>query len=69
MPKSQRKSKRFKAALAMAGMSMTEWAKKEGITPGHVSQVLSGDRDSAVLMEKIEAFTAKQLDTAVAASA
>lgn len=56
-----KRKKRFLAALAMAGMSMREWATKNDLTAGHVSQYLSGKRDSAVLDERVDAFTAKHL--------
>lgn len=58
-PKSTRKA-RFLAALRIAGMTMTEWAEQEGVTQGHVSNVLAG-RESKSLDEKIAAFTEKHL--------
>lgn len=50
---------RFRDALTAAGLSQAQWARVTDITPAHLSMVLSGERDSAVLWEKIEAFTAK----------
>jgi predicted transcriptional regulator len=55
------KRKAFRAALALAGLTQTKWAELEGITQEHVSLVLSGKRDSARLIEKIDAFIAKHL--------
>lgn len=55
--KSTRKA-RFKAALALAGMTQTEWAAQNGITPDHLSMVISEKqlRESRVLEEKIDKF-------------
>lgn len=56
------RSQRFRAALALEGMTMEEWADGEGITLGHVSHTLAGRRESRILIAKIEAFTAKTLE-------
>lgn len=53
------------AALRIARMTQAEWAKANDVTQGHLSQVLSGDRESRTLTAKIDAFAEKQL-TAVA---
>jgi hypothetical protein len=62
MPKmpNPRKS-RFRAALALAGLTATEWAEANDVTQAHLSQVLDGKRESRSLMEKVEAFTEKHL--------
>lgn len=52
---------RFRAALALAGMTADGWAVGNGITPSHLSHVLSGRHRSDTLVEKVEAFTAKHL--------
>lgn len=52
---------RFRAALALAGMTQESWADREGVTPAHLSYVLSGTRESRSLTEKIDAFTRKHL--------
>lgn len=53
---------RFRAALGLARMpSAAEWARQHGVTPGHLSQVLDGKRESQKLTGKIEAFIAKYL--------
>lgn len=59
-PKVGRKA-RFMAALRIAGMTQTDWADLHGVTQGHLSQVLSGDRVSRSLTEKIDAFAGKHL--------
>jgi hypothetical protein len=64
-PDKSRKA-RFRAALALAGLTARQWADREGITAGHLSQVLDGKRESAALCGKVDAFTAKYL-TKVAA--
>jgi hypothetical protein len=67
MPKTANNRKaRFRAALALAGMTAEEWAEQQDVTPGHLSQVLAGKRESQTLIEKIEAFTKKHV-AAVAA--
>lgn len=56
--KSNRKAL-FRASLVLAGMTAEQWAKQEGVTPGHLSQVLSEKRESRSLTEKIDAFVEK----------
>jgi hypothetical protein len=46
----------FRATLALAGLTAEQWAAKEGVTAGHLSQVLSEKRESRTLTEKIDAF-------------
>ncbi len=53
------------AALRIARMTQTQWAKLHGVTQGHLSQVLSG-RESRKLAEKIDAFAEKKLSEAAA---
>lgn len=55
---------RFRAALALEGLTMEQWAENNGVTAGHLSQVLAGKRLSDSLIEKVEAFTAKHLTVA-----
>lgn len=57
---------RFRAALALAGLTAEQWAEREGITASHLSRVLAGERDSSRLLEKVDAFTEKHLKTAAA---
>lgn len=71
MPKTKRRRKqesqaksRFRAALILAGLTMEQWAERNGITLGHLSQVLDGKRESRSLMEKVDTFAAKQLTVA-----
>ena len=53
--------KRFRAALALAGLSLKQWAEREGVTRQHVREVLIGARVSAPLNEKIDEFTQQYL--------
>lgn len=63
MPKAKTSRKQlFRAALAIASLTAEQWADNEGVTAGHVSQVLSGKRDSRALTEKIDAFTREHLN-------
>lgn len=50
------RNRQFRAALALAGITQQEWAAQQGLTPGHVSRVLSGERESSRLMDKIDDF-------------
>lgn len=52
----------FRAALAIAGLTAEQWAAMEGVTAGHVSQVLSGKRESRTLTDKIDAFVRTHLE-------
>ena len=54
----------FKAALALAGTNQREWAAGEGITAGHLSLVLAGERESERLTAKIDAYIARYLPDA-----
>lgn len=56
-----RVAREFRAALRLAQLTAEAWAVSEGVTAGHLSQVLSGKRESRALTEKIEAFTKKHL--------
>lgn len=62
MPKGERSRKAlFRAALAIAELTMEQWATGEGVTAGHVSNVLAGKRESQTLTDKIDAFTREHL--------
>jgi len=56
-----KKRKAFRAALALAGLTQTRWAEQRGVTPEHVSLVLSGKRESNRLMQEVNAFIGKHL--------
>jgi gp16 family phage-associated protein len=67
MPKAKSSRKQlFKAALALDGTTAQEWAESHGITAMHVSMVLNGRRESARLLDKIDAFVAKKLGSTTA---
>ena len=55
--------RQFAVALTIAGQSAAQWARANGVTPGHLSQVLSGKHQSKRLIETVTAFIAAQLDT------
>lgn len=55
------RNQRFKAALAMAGITAREWARQNEVSHGHLSQVVRGIRHSATLAEKIDTFIAKHV--------
>jgi hypothetical protein len=62
-PANRRKSQ-FRAALALAEKTAAQWAAENDITPGHLSQVLAGKKESRSLLEKVEAFTRKYVKVA-----
>lgn len=65
MPKARNTRKaRFLAALRIAGMTMSQWAVKHGVTQGYVSNLLAGRRVQEELNKEIDAFTQKYLKAA-----
>lgn len=60
-PQTMSRKARFRAALALGRITATEWATEHGITQGHLSKVVNGERDSGKLTQQIDAFIAKQL--------
>jgi hypothetical protein len=62
MPKARNTRKaRFLGALRIAGITMSQWATKEGVTQGYVSNLLAGRRTHDVLNKKIDDFTEKHV--------
>lgn len=57
---------RFRAALALTEQTQDSWAAKEGIPPSVLSQVLDGKRINEAVMQKVEAFTAKHMQSVAA---
>jgi hypothetical protein len=57
----ERRKARFRKALAVAKTSQAAFARTHGISPAHLSFVLSGQRDSLTLTRKIDAFVKDQL--------
>lgn len=53
--------KRFRAALALAGKDAQDFAEEADVTASHLSLVLHGKRESAILLQKVDAFIAKHL--------
>lgn len=60
----ERKAREFRAALRLAGTTLTAWSEREGVTAGHVSQTLAGKRESRSLWAKVEVFTRKHVRAA-----
>jgi hypothetical protein len=56
--KANRKA-RFKAALALTGMTQQQWAEREKVTRQHLGAVLRDDRESGSLIAKVDAFIAE----------
>lgn len=52
---------RFRAALAMAGLTASAWAEGEEITESYLSMILAGQRQNNDVEQKIAAFTEKHL--------
>lgn len=55
------RNRQFRAALALAGMTGEQFAKKQGVSWGHLWQVARGDRESKPLEAEIEKFIQKHL--------
>lgn len=51
----------FGAAIALAETTVKAWAAEQNVTPQHLYHVLSGERESASLVEKVDAFIAQHL--------
>lgn len=51
----------FKAALAVAEMTVEQWAASRGVTGGHVSNVLAEKRVSDSLTVQIDDFIAEHM--------
>lgn len=51
----------FRAALALARMTQVDFARAHGVTPGHLSLVVNGERESARLTAIVDAFIAEHL--------
>lgn len=66
--KANRKA-RFKAALALAGVTAQEWAAQNKVTRQHLGAVLREDRPSGVLIEKVDAFIREVEQKAMAGAA
>ncbi len=55
------RKKRFKAARALAGVTVKGWAKSRGVSFQHLNEVLDGNRVSPRLDAEVDAFIAKHL--------
>lgn len=65
-PRLSRKA-RFRAALALAGMTQAEWCEREQYSVNHLYLYFRGDRPSPPLDAKIDAFIAEHLPAHAAA--
>lgn len=50
------RKRKFKAALALVGLTQQQWAVQEGITRQHLNATLNDESESKPLTEKIDAF-------------
>lgn len=66
-PSPESRKRRFRSALALADMTAAEFAEINGVTPAHLSFVLSGKRTSARILEAIDRFIATVSKREVAA--
>ncbi len=53
-------TRRWRAALAYAGMTQAEWARANGWTEQHVSQVVAEKRESERVMSAVLQFVGAQ---------
>jgi hypothetical protein len=54
--KGAQRKKEFMAALALLGETQAEWAIRHGITPGHLSHILCGRRESGRVDGLMDAY-------------
>lgn len=52
------RKRKFKAALALEGLTQQQWAEREGVTRQHLNATLNDETESKPLTEKIDAFIA-----------
>ena len=62
-----RRKRAFRAALALAGKNVAQFAAANDVTVGHLYAVLGGKRESQTLVAAIDAFIAKHLPSPQAA--
>jgi hypothetical protein len=62
MPRTRATRKRlFRAALGGAGLTARQWAEAQGLSDGHLSNLLAGTKENPSVIEKVDAFIDKQL--------
>lgn len=59
MTNANQRRKQFKAAVALAGTTVKEWAESKGVTVSHLNQVLRKRRESPRLDGEIDALIEK----------
>jgi hypothetical protein len=52
------RKRKFKAALALTGLTAQQWAEQESVTRQHLNATLRDPGESKPLTEKIDAFIA-----------
>lgn len=57
---------RFRAALALTGLTQDAWAGLEGIPASTLSLILDGKRENPDVLAKVEAFTERHLKSVAA---
>ena len=60
-PDDDMRNRRFRAALALADLTQEQFATQAGVTSSHLFRVLTGERDSQTLLDKVDAFIAEYL--------
>lgn len=55
------RKRQFRAALALAGMTSEQFAKKLGVSNGHLCAVARGDRESPPMEAEIDKLIKKYL--------
>lgn len=58
------RKQRFRAALALAGLTQEQFAEQQGVTAHHFSQYMTGKRESGRLDELVDEFIARHLNAA-----
>lgn len=61
------RKQQLKAALALAGITLTQFAADNGVTYSHLYAVLNGERESQKLTAAIDAFVARHAPKIAAA--
>jgi hypothetical protein len=67
-PRATGRAKAFKVAIVNAETTVLAFAEAADVTPGHLYKVLSGERQSPPLLEKIDAFIAQHTPAASSAA-
>lgn len=55
------RKRKFKAALAWAGLTQKQWAAQQDYSSSYISHILSGFLENEAMTARIDEFTAKQI--------